>query len=65
MPRVGLEELIELGEAKTCSRCRSILPIAMFRLLVHGYRQGMCTDCERDWDRQRWRDRRSPAARLT
>jgi hypothetical protein len=42
---------------KDCTRCHRKRSIKMFRLLSSGYRQGMCVDCERDYERDRWHSR--------
>lgn len=55
---------------KRCNRCgrrRATKPIdgnraGKFRILSSGYLQGMCVDCERDYERDRWQNR-SPASR--
>lgn len=43
---------------KKCSGpCGKTRVITKFRLLSSGYRQGMCEDCERDYERDRWHRR--------
>jgi hypothetical protein len=42
---------------KTCTRCGRMRAASRFRLLVSGYLQGMCVDCERDYERERWHTR--------
>jgi hypothetical protein len=42
---------------KVCTRCDRRRAISKFRLLSSGYRQGMCEDCERDYERERWHTR--------
>jgi hypothetical protein len=50
---------------KECTgRCGKLRSIALFRILKpSGYRQGMCVDCERAYERDRWQ-RRSAASKL-
>ncbi len=42
---------------KECTTCGRTRLIKFFRLLSSGYRQGMCVDCERDYERERWHNR--------
>lgn len=49
---------------KECTRCGRRRGIEKFRLLSSGYRQGMCTDCERDYERERWHHR-SPTSKAS
>lgn len=42
---------------KCTGSCGKTRVITKFRLLKSGYRQGMCLDCERAYERQRWHDR--------
>jgi hypothetical protein len=42
---------------KECTRCAKKRAISKFRLLSSGYRQGMCVDCEREYERDRWHTR--------
>jgi hypothetical protein len=52
-----LNERKQYPARKECTRCGRHRAIRFFRLLTSGYRQGMCTDCERDYERDRWHTR--------
>jgi hypothetical protein len=49
----------EYPARKKCTgACGKTRVISKFRLLSSGYRQGMCIDCERSYERERWHTRR-------
>ena len=49
---------------KRCTVCRKLKKVEEFRLLSSGYRQGMCAEpCEREWNADYWRERRSPQSK--
>lgn len=56
--------VVKYPARKECTRCGRTRSINLFRLLSSGYRQGMCEDCERDYDRDRWH-RRSPESKAS
>lgn len=49
---------------KVCARCARRRKVKFFRQLTSGYLQGMCRDCEREYERKRWHSR-SPQSKAT
>jgi hypothetical protein len=51
------QEKIPYPARRKCTSCGKTRLKKFFRLLKSGYRQGMCVDCERAYERQRWHNR--------
>jgi len=50
---------------KSCTRCGQSRRRDKFRLLSSGYRQSMCADCERIYERDRWHTRSEESKRFS
>jgi hypothetical protein len=48
---------------KCTGSCGRMRLIKFFRQLKSGYRQGMCVDCEREYERDRWHTRSDESRR--
>jgi hypothetical protein len=47
----------EVKKRKQCTKCLRKRDASKFRVLSSGYLQGMCVDCEREYERDRWHNR--------
>lgn len=56
-------EKIPYPARRKCTSCGKSRLKKFFRLLKTGYRQGMCRDCERAYERGRWHTRNEESRR--